>query len=123
MKWVWWIGGALLNIALKNPQGNDPPGMWVVLLLVLVVSTLLGQRAAKNAKRGGAAQERLRGSGGASELMRDRTSHRGTVLPYPANARITQDGKSLSFVRRHYNAVWSAWCCCRDSGRIRRSSQ
>jgi hypothetical protein len=33
-----------------------------------------------------------------SELMRDRISHRGTVLPYPANARITRDGEA-PFIR------------------------
>ncbi len=29
-----------------------------------------------------------------SELMRDRTSHRGTSMPYTATARITRDGEA-----------------------------
>ena len=33
-----------------------------------------------------------------SELMRDRTSHRGTLMPYPAAARITRDGE-VPFIR------------------------
>ena len=34
-----------------------------------------------------------------SELMRDRTSHRGTWMPYPATARIARDGE-VPFIRK-----------------------
>lgn len=33
-----------------------------------------------------------------SELMRVRTSYRGTSMPYPATARITRDGE-VPFIR------------------------
>lgn len=51
MKWFWWIGGAILYLALKSPTGNDSSGMLVVLFVVLMGAMLLGQKAAASAKR------------------------------------------------------------------------
>jgi hypothetical protein len=51
MKWFWWIGGAVLYIALKNPNGRDPPGMWLLLLAVLVAASMLGQSSAAKQKK------------------------------------------------------------------------
>lgn len=51
MKWFWWIGGAVAYLVLKNEVGIDSPGMWVVVVVVLVAATLLGQTSDTKGKK------------------------------------------------------------------------
>ena len=51
MKWIWWIGGAVAYLVIKTEVGIDSPGMWILVVVILVAATLLGQNADASAKK------------------------------------------------------------------------
>ncbi len=45
MKWVWWIGGAFAYIVYKNEIGTGTMPHYVAQVVILLVASLMGQRA------------------------------------------------------------------------------
>lgn len=51
MKWFWWVGGAALYLLIKNEVGIDSPGMWILVVVILVAASMLGQNSETAAKK------------------------------------------------------------------------
>jgi len=71
MKWFWWVGGAALYLVIKNEVGIESPGMWILVVVILVAASMLGQKSEAAGKKREQEDRDRQASEAAHEALKD----------------------------------------------------